>query len=431
MFYASISRVIHADINRMSTPSPASCSWKEFLSRMPFFQISLLGVIIRGALLVYGEWQDQRMTVKYTDVDYYVFSDAARYLSNGQSPFERATFRYTPLLAYLLLPNQWIHPTWGKVLFSAADLIAAWFIYVILCRKRSTTESAKIVALFWLLNPMTFTVSTRGNAESIICSLVISSLYLLTGQTRDSLIVGSMLFGLAVHFKLFPAIFALPICIHLLYDPSNGTLHQKRSSVSSPKVSKIPRLQLKSSPERALPVDLLLKEESEVNPFIAPSKQEADGLLSKILRILLFGAVSFGTFALFSGAMYLSFGEKYFYESFLYHLIRKDHRHNFSPYFLPFYLESIIPLPKWSGLAAFIPQMILLGLVGLKYGRRDIYLACFLQTLIFVTFNKVCTSQYFLWYLCLLPLSLGTLKKVSQKSWILIAVAWFGAQVRM
>ena len=78
----------------------------------------VVSAVLRALLVAYGEWQDLHMEVRYTDVDYLVFSDAAALMVEGSSPFRRSTYRYSPLLALILVPNSLIHPCWGKLLFS-------------------------------------------------------------------------------------------------------------------------------------------------------------------------------------------------------------------------------------------------------------------------------------------------------------------------
>ena len=98
-------------------------------------------------------------------------------------------------------------------------------------------------------------------------------------------------------------------------------------------------------------------------------------------------------------------GQPFLEESYLYHLHRLDHRHNFSPYFYMVYLTypsaTLVPeASTWkvllrSPLTSFVPQMSLAIGTGLLFGRRkdDLVFAWFVQTFIFVVFNKVCTSQ--------------------------------------
>lgn len=71
--------------------------------------------LLRALLILWGVVQDALLRVPYTDVDYKVFTDAARLVAQGRSPFERSTYRYSPLLAYAVLPNVWGTPIWGKV----------------------------------------------------------------------------------------------------------------------------------------------------------------------------------------------------------------------------------------------------------------------------------------------------------------------------
>ena len=91
-------------------------------------------------MLAYGEYQDRISDVKYTDVDYYVFSDAATYVYKGQSPYKRHTYRYTPLAAYVCLVNNLIHPIAGKVVFCIGDVLMTlilWKIFEIINPKKT------------------------------------------------------------------------------------------------------------------------------------------------------------------------------------------------------------------------------------------------------------------------------------------------------
>lgn len=53
---------------------------------------------------------------------------------------------------------------------------------------------------------------------------------------------------------------------------------------------------------------------------------------------LVFTAVSAGTFIGFTAFFYVIYGYEFLHESLLYHLVRKDHRHNNSVYFYMIYM---------------------------------------------------------------------------------------------
>ena len=73
-----------------------------------------LAALLRILLLLYGAWQDRYLDVKYTDIDYNVYSDAAAFVVQGASPYDRLTYRYAPLIAWLLIPNALLSKHWGK-----------------------------------------------------------------------------------------------------------------------------------------------------------------------------------------------------------------------------------------------------------------------------------------------------------------------------
>ncbi|KAG1672561.1 hypothetical protein FOA52_010662 [Chlamydomonas sp. UWO 241] len=160
---------------------------------------------LRLALVVWGEVQDRLMQVKYTDIDYVVFTDAARFVMQGRSPYERATYRYSPLLAYLLTPNVWLHGAWGKLLFSAADIVAALLIVRIARRSRAPELACLIAASAWLLNPFTLTISTRGSADALTVALLLS---VLDALQRGRVDAAAVAYGVVVHLRVYPIIFA-------------------------------------------------------------------------------------------------------------------------------------------------------------------------------------------------------------------------------
>lgn len=79
---------------------------------------------------------------------------------------------------------------------------------------------------------------------------------------------------------------------------------------------------------------------------------------------------------------------------------------------------------------AFIPQIVLSAIaIPLALAKKDLSGAMMCQTFAFVAFNKVCTSQYFLWYLIFLPLYLPN-SRLLKKPWLgfLALVAWVAGQ---
>lgn len=187
-------------------------------------------VLLRVSLLEYGYWQDHYSAVKYTDIDYFVFTDAARNVAQGQSPYLRDTYRYTPLLAWLLVPTTWSNAwfAFGKVLFSAGDILTGWLMTVILRDHGGMSNDRAIrLSTIWLLNPMVATISTRGSSEGLLAVMVMALLW--AALQRRVLLAGFFL-GLGVHFKIYPFVYAVSIAWWLDSRSPNVVEARKESS---------------------------------------------------------------------------------------------------------------------------------------------------------------------------------------------------------
>ncbi|KAG6897133.1 hypothetical protein C0992_003913 [Termitomyces sp. T32_za158] len=403
--------------------------------RLPSFRtIITLSILLRVGLIIYSEWHDKHSIVKYTDIDYRVFSDAARFVLRPRpsnyaqgpltriipelqkligDPYTRETYRYTPLLALLLAPNVWLYPEFGKYLFAACDILNGVLIYCLLlsnvlngrqiCTKaedkpslgqkklldRELKARATLYSGLHLLNPLVFSISTRGSSESVLASLVLLTLYTAIRGRWDA---AAVLLGLSTHWKIYPVIYGVA-CLGVI-----------------------------GGAERA-----------------AGWKGYMRRLVNA--KTVRFTVLSAGTFLVLGGLCYSIWGYPFLYESYLYHAHRLDHRHNFSPYFYLTYLTYPTPSATarqtdlWtrvarSPLASLVPQMGLAVGIGLAFGRRsrDLPFTWFVQTAVFVIFNKVCTSQYFLWYLLFLPLLLPRLATTRRRA-LAYVVVWVGTQV--
>ena len=61
---------------------------------LEFKAVIAVATLIRIVLIIYGELHDRVSLIKYTDVDYKVFSDAAAHVYNHGSPYARHTYRF-------------------------------------------------------------------------------------------------------------------------------------------------------------------------------------------------------------------------------------------------------------------------------------------------------------------------------------------------
>ena len=328
---------------------------------MRFFTPSLVfssAILLRAILLLYGLFQDAHSSLPYTDIDYFVFTDAARYVSRGHSPYRRETYRYTPLLAWLLLPTTWPGAAWfsfGKVMFAVADTVAGWLMVLVLQSRPGggmESERALKFASIWLLNPMVATISTRGSSEGLLGVMVVA---LVWAVIKKRIVLAGVLLGLAVHFKIYPFIYGVSMLCYL-ETPSPQTLLKQGMSLT---------------------------------------KEQLVALVNRSRVILTLSALS--TFMALNFVMYAIYSTPFLTHTYLHHLTRIDHRHNFSPYNTLLHLSSASPSTTsgWHFESlAFIPQLALSAfLIPIVLAKKDLPSTMMAQTFAFVAFNKVVTSQ--------------------------------------
>lgn len=394
----------------------------------------VISLVIRLVLIVYGEIQDNISEVPYTDVDYRVVTDGSRHIYNGKSPFNRHTYRYTPLLAIFLLPNIYLHQCFGKILFALFDLAIAVIIKFIILdeyflqianqsssieenkariEKKFNSKGSKVkllnttrkdirlngssdkfkiermanfAAMIWLYNPLTMVIATRGNGDAITSALVLISIYYLLKvqegvNEKENAIKCGIFHGLAIHFRLYPIFFSLAYFLYMSDSKHNCS--------------------------------------SIINCFLKPNRKQIYFIIT-VMKVLIF----------LTGIFYLLYDYKFLYESTLYHFVRKDTRHNFSLYFYLQYLSSSARVNILEKFLTVTPQLVLIILISFHFSktRQTIQFGLFLIAFIMVTYNPVITSQYFVWFLSLFPLTVNNFRGLSFKQIFMLPTLWFCGQ---
>lgn len=336
----------------------------------------LYGLIIRLLAVGYSILHDKFVDhIKYTDVDYHVYTNGSIAILNGKSPYEDSEYRYPPIVALVFVPNSLLNQSSAKIVLILADILCGQLLYTLNIYQGTNRVNSRLFLIYWLFNPMTIAISTRGSFEPILTLLIIGSVYLLV-KGHD--ILAGILYGLTIHLKLYPIIYALSLYFYLV---------QRKPYI---------------------------KTQTKVYYWIKTLTPD-----SNHFKFFIPSGISLASISYIS---YIYYGRNYIEQSFLYHLKRKDLQHNFSIYFALFKLfpeqQDII------GFIAFVVQFAAVLLVSLFYMSfstnrrtklRKLTFSLFCSTFLFVSLNKVCTSQYFNWYLVFLPLILESQRiKVSR-----------------
>lgn len=346
----------------------------------------LIGLVIRVLFSIYSVIHDKYFRLAYTDIDYKVYTYAAKQVLALRSPYEQQPYRYSPVIAYILTPNILVHPIWGKLLASVADVALAYCIYRVVHLVYNNQKKALLCAQLWLYNPFPVIICSRGNIDAVSSVCVLLTLLY---QLKQNYFASGAFLALSVHLRLYPIIFLLPLLI------TAG----RYSAEDSLKLTYQSKLKLVAS-------------------------------FAVVLAAL-------------TGAFYYVYGFKFIDASIIYHVFRVDTRHNFSLYSYLQYLDPFVPdiisknfplmdAKTTKALLMLVPSAAVIATASLKYNTLNhLPFAFFCSAFTLVLFNKVVTAQYFIWYLSLLPLFLPSVvlstKKVAAivSLWSLTQAAWY------
>lgn len=181
-------------------------------------------------------------------------------------------------------------------------------------------------------------------------------------------------YGLIVHFRIYPIIYSLPFVL---------VISSKRIGPSGKPIL-----------TQWVPMHKILTESSSSK--VARSSSIWHHICNTWLSVraiftkdaVLFGLISGFVFFTSTAIFFHLYGWEFLNEALLYHLTRTDPRHNFSIYFYYIYLHHQHGFSALEKLVSFLPQLIVQFTIVFQFSG-DLPFCVFLQTVAFVSFNKV------------------------------------------
>ncbi len=254
-----------------------------------------------------------------------------------------------------------------QVLFASADIIAAYLVVSISQLQHASQQQTLWAVASWLCNPFTATISTRGSCDALVVVMLLAIMQLLLRGRR---LPAALLFGLAVHFRIYPIIYAPSIVLYLARQRTRrqGIQAQQQDQRSKVQQAQQAQEQQQDDDDQALSMPRSLLQQT-----------------------LHFGIISGSVFVALGLLFYHIYGHEFLHEAFLHHLTRRDPRHNFSAHFYHTYLTFMEPFRGPAMIdpsrAAALPQLLLQLWISWKM-HQQLPFCWLMQTIAFVTFNK-------------------------------------------
>lgn len=199
-----------------------------------------------------------------------------------------------------MIPNHVLFYSFGKVLFSICDVLCGIVVYQIFKNEGIDSRNNLRFASLWIFNPYVIYLSTRGSADSLECLFVFLTLLLIQNSKIG---LSAFIFGLSVHFKIYPIIYSLALFFYCFSISWKKAIH--------------------------------------------------------------FTLISASVFLSLEFLFTMIYGVPFLNETLFHHAQRVDIKHNYSIFFYPFYLLSSIN--RSPGLWVWLPHLLLFPLISLKF----------------------------------------------------------------